>query len=66
MYSNGWLSSHPITDLLPMTVKYYPTWLPFSDWKRRALEAGKLVKVMFDYPYNKVKKAMVRTLTSFW
>lgn len=49
----------PNTASLFLTVKYYPTWLPFSTWKRKALEAGELVKVMFDVPYNQVKAQMV-------
>jgi hypothetical protein len=40
-------------------MKYIPTWLPFTTFKRKALETRKAVEVMFRLPYDFVIKDMV-------
>lgn len=46
-----------LIDLLP--VKYYPTWLPGSDFKKDALYVRGLVSDMMDTPYEMVKRKLV-------
>jgi hypothetical protein len=36
-------------------VKYWPTWMPLSGWKRHAMYTKSLVQQMFDIPYNYAK-----------
>lgn len=45
--------------LIHFTVKYYPTWLPGAEWKRRALAVRPLGKQMVNWPYDMVKEKMV-------
>lgn len=47
-----------LVDFFP-SMKYLPTWLPFTNFKRNALETRKAVEVMFRVPYDLVIKDMV-------
>ncbi|KAF7759803.1 hypothetical protein Agabi119p4_11498 [Agaricus bisporus var. burnettii] len=46
-----------LVDFFP-SMKYLPTWLPFTNFKRNALETRKAVEVMFRVPYDLVIKDM--------
>ncbi|KAI0712878.1 hypothetical protein C8Q72DRAFT_222129 [Fomitopsis betulina] len=40
-------------------VRYMPTWLPGSGWKRKALDVRKLMHEVMSIPYEKTKEAVV-------
>lgn len=48
-----------LVDFFPW-MKYIPTWLPFTNFKRKALVAHEAVDTMFRVPYDLVKKDVVR------
>lgn len=41
-------------------VKHWPTWMPFSDFKKHAVYTRALVDDLINTPYNWVKGRMVR------
>ncbi|THH28972.1 hypothetical protein EUX98_g5215 [Antrodiella citrinella] len=43
-----------LVDFFPI-LKHYPTWLPGSAFKIRAINAAKLLRTMHDVPYNEIK-----------
>lgn len=44
-------------------VKHWPTWMPFSDFKKHAVLTRALVDDLMNTPYNWVKGRMVRPAT---
>ncbi|KAI0782100.1 cytochrome P450 monooxygenase [Abortiporus biennis] len=47
-----------LVDFIPI-LKYWPTWFPASDWKRKALAVRPTIQDMINAPYNMVKDQMV-------
>ena len=46
-------------DRISGIVKYWPTWMPFSDFKKHAVSTRALVDGVVNTPYNWVKDRMV-------
>ncbi|KAI0782080.1 cytochrome P450 monooxygenase [Abortiporus biennis] len=46
-----------LVDFFPI-LQYWPTWMPFSGWKRKALAIRNLAKAQINTPYNMVKDKM--------
>ncbi|TFY56485.1 hypothetical protein EVJ58_g7613 [Rhodofomes roseus] len=49
--------SASLVDFVPI-LRYMPTWLPGSAWKRRALDIRQLMQDVMCIPYEKTKRAM--------
>ena len=45
----------------PGIVKHWPTWMPFSDFKKHAVYTRVLVDDLMNTPFNWVKSRMVRS-----
>jgi len=50
---------------MPGAVKYWPTWMPFSDFKKHAVSTRALVDDLMNVPYNWVKGRMVGSTNCF-
>lgn len=50
---------------MPGVVKHWPTWMPFSDFKKHAVYTRALVDDLMNTPYNWVKGRMVRPIIHF-
>jgi len=48
-----------MADRMSGVVKYWPTWMPFSDFKKHAVYTRALVADLLNVPYNWVKGRMV-------
>ena len=49
-------------DCVSGIVQHWPTWMPFSDFKKHALYTRALVDDLINTPYNWVKGRMVRPM----
>jgi len=48
-----------LVDFIPI-LKYYPTWLPGSDWKTQAIAARHVVRAFLETPYSTARSSWLR------
>ncbi|KAG6895886.1 hypothetical protein C0992_011779 [Termitomyces sp. T32_za158] len=51
-----------LVDFIP-ALRHIPTWAPFAEFKRKALETRVAVEEMMNIPFEMVKKQMVYTVS---